>query len=61
MESLEFQWKVCNFAEILERQVIELMSGEDRPTIDVLCEKIGRKKSTIYNLLKSLRSKGLLN
>ena len=33
MESLEFQWKVCNFADILERQVIELMSGED---IDIL-------------------------
>ena len=45
----------------LEKQVIELMSGEDRPTIEVLCEKIGRKKSTTYNLLKSLRNKGFLN
>ena len=45
----------------LEKQVIELMSGEVKPTIDDLCEKIDRKKSTTYNLLKSLRDKGLLN
>ena len=44
----------------LEQQVIELMSMDAKPTIDELCEKIGRKKSTIYNLLKSLRDKGLL-
>lgn len=44
----------------LEKRVIELMSGEVKPTIDELCEKIGRKKSTAYNLLKSLRSKELL-
>ena len=45
----------------LEKIVIELMSMEVKPTINELCEKIGRKKSTTYNLLKSLRDKGLLN
>lgn len=44
----------------LEKQVIELMSGENKPTVDELCEKIGRKKSTTYNLLRSLRKKGYL-
>ena len=44
----------------LERQIIKLMSADNKPTIDELCEKIGRKKSTTYNLLKSLREKGLL-
>jgi len=44
----------------LEKRVIELMSGEVKPTIEELCEKIGRKKSTTYNLLKSLRNKELL-
>ena len=45
----------------LEKQVIELMSGDVKPTVDELCKKINRKKSTTYNLLKSLRDKGLLN
>ena len=45
----------------LEKQVMDLMLGEIKPTIDELCEKIGRKKSTTYKLLKSLRAKGLLN
>ena len=45
----------------LEKQVIELMSMKVKPTVGELCKKLGRKKSTIYNLLKSLRDKGLLN
>lgn len=44
----------------LERQVIGLMSAEVKPTIDELCEKISRKKSTTYKLLKSLKDKGYL-
>ena len=44
----------------LEKLTIELMSAEVKPTIDELCEKIDRKKSTTYNLLKSLREKGYL-
>ncbi|MGM9694126.1 MAG: helix-turn-helix domain-containing protein [Alloprevotella sp.] len=39
---------------------MELMSEEVKPTIDELCKKINRKKSTTYNLLKSLRDKGFL-
>ncbi len=45
----------------LEKHVVELMSRDNKPTIDELCEKIDRKKSTTYNLLKSLRDKGYLN
>ena len=44
----------------LEKLVIELMSVDDKPSVDELCEKIGRKKSTKYNILKSLRAKGYL-
>ena len=42
----------------LEKQVLELMSSDIKPTIDELCKKIERKKSTIYNILKSLKGKG---
>lgn len=44
----------------LEKLVIELMSVDDKPSVDELCEKIGRKKSTTYNILKSIREKGYL-
>lgn len=44
----------------LEKQVLELMSSDVKPTIDELCNKIGRKKSTMYNILKSIKSKGFL-
>lgn len=44
----------------IEKQVLDLMSAANKPTIDELCEKIGRKKSTIYNTLKSLKNKGLV-
>ena len=44
----------------LENQVIRLMSSASKPSIDELCEKIGRKKSTTYRILKSLRDKGYL-
>ena len=42
----------------LEKQVLELMSSDIKPTIDELCKNIERKKSTIYNIVKSLKSKG---
>lgn len=44
----------------LEKQVVELMSAAVKPSVEELCEKTGRKKSTIYNLLRGLRSKGYL-
>lgn len=44
----------------LEKQVVELMSADVRPTMEELCAKINRKKSTTYNILKSLREKGHL-
>lgn len=43
----------------LEKQVADLMSAEVKPTIAELCEKTDRKKSTIYNTLKSLKKRGL--
>lgn len=45
----------------LEALVAKLMSTETRPTIEELCEKANRKKSTIYNTLKSLREKGIID
>ena len=44
----------------LEKQVLKLMTADEKPTVEELCEKLNRKKSSIYNALKSLRSKGLL-
>lgn len=44
----------------LEKQVIELMSATAKPSVEELCEKTGRKKSTVYNILRSLRDKGYL-
>ena len=44
----------------LEKQVLGYMTADTRPTIDELCTKIDRKKSTTYNVLKSLKSKGYL-
>ena len=43
-----------------ERQVNELMSAGGKPSVEELCEKTGKKKSTIYNTLKGLRNKGYL-
>lgn len=45
----------------LEKQVKDFMSVEIKPSIDELCEKTGKKKSTIYNTLKSLREKGYIS
>ena len=45
----------------LEKQVKDFMSVETKPSIDELCEKTGKKKSTIYNTLKSLREKGYIS
>lgn len=45
----------------LEKKVVELMSAETKPSIDELCKKIGRKKSTTYGILKSLRDRGYLS
>ena len=45
----------------LEKQVMDFMSVEIKPSIDELCEKTGKKKSTIYNTLKSLREKGYIS
>jgi len=42
----------------LEKLVLELMSSDIKPTIEQLCKKLERKKSTIYNILKSLKVKG---
>ncbi len=53
-----FSAKVSGFTG-LERKVAELMSADVKPTIAELCEMTGRKKSTIYNTLKSLRERGL--
>ena len=39
---------------------MKLMTADVKPTVEELCEKLNRKKSSIYNALKSLRSKGLL-
>jgi ATP-dependent DNA helicase RecG len=44
----------------LEREVVRLMSGEAKPTVDELCNLIQRKKSTIYRVLKALREKGCI-
>ena len=44
----------------LEKQVMKLMTADVKPTVEELCEKLNRKKSSIYNALRSLRSKGLL-
>ena len=43
-----------------ERQVNELVSAGGKPSVEELCEKTGKKKSTIYNTLKGLRNKGYL-
>lgn len=45
----------------LEKKVMDFMSVEIKPSIDELCEKTGKKKSTIYNTLKSLREKGYIS
>jgi ATP-dependent DNA helicase RecG len=45
---------------VLEKQVAELMSSTPTPSIEELCKNTGRKKSTIYNTLRSLRNKGYL-
>ena len=45
----------------LEKQVMDFISVEIKPSIDELCEKTGKKKSTIYNTLKSLREKGYIS
>jgi len=42
----------------LEKQVLELMSSGIKPTVDELCDKLERRKSTIYKILKSLKDKG---
>ena len=44
----------------LEKQVVELMSDNIKPSVEELCERTGRKKSTVYNILRGLRSKGYL-
>lgn len=44
----------------IERQIAQLMSNSASTSVEELCEKTGRKKSTIYNALKQLRSKGYL-
>lgn len=44
----------------LESKIIALASKDPKPSVEELCEKTGRKKSTIYNILKDLRSKGYL-
>ena len=45
----------------LEKKVMDFMSVEIKPSIDELCEKTGKRKSTIYNTLKSLREKGYIS
>lgn len=45
----------------VESQIVELMSAEVKPTIEELCAKINRKKSTVYRLLKALREKGYIS
>lgn len=45
---------------VLEKQVVELMSSTTTPSIEELCKNTGRKKSTVYNTLRSLRNKGYL-
>ena len=40
---------------------MDFMSVEIKPSIDELCEKTGKRKSTIYNTLKSLREKGYIS
>ena len=45
----------------LEKQVKDFMSVETKPSIDELCKKTRKKKSTIYNTLKSLREKGYIS
>ncbi len=45
----------------LEKQILRLMSASVKPTIEELCEKMNRKKSSVYNALKSLRNKGLIS
>lgn len=44
----------------IERQVVEIMTDGHAPSIDELCSKTNRKKSTIYNALKSLKLKGYI-
>lgn len=44
----------------LESQVVELLSSNPKLSIDELCVQIDRKKSTVYNILRSLRSRGYL-
>jgi ATP-dependent DNA helicase RecG len=44
----------------LEKQIVELMSAAVKPSVEELCERTGRKKSTVYNILRDLRSKGYL-
>ncbi len=43
-----------------EKKILKLISQMGKPRIEELCKKIGRKKSTIYNLLKTLRARGYL-
>ena len=47
----------ANLSDI-EKQIVELMSADKKPTIEELCAKVNRKKSTIYRLLKSLKDSG---
>ncbi len=44
----------------LEKKVALLMSADVKPTVEELCEKTGRGKSTVYNALRTLRGKGYL-
>lgn len=44
-----------------ENTILKLMSQKTKPRVEELCEKIGKKKSTVYSLLKSLRTRGYLN
>ncbi len=44
----------------LEKRVVDLMSADHKPSMDELCQMVGRKKSTTYNLLKGLRERGYL-
>lgn len=45
----------------LGKSVLDLMGNERKPTVDELCKRVGRKKSTIYKVLKNLRDKGCID
>jgi ATP-dependent DNA helicase RecG len=44
----------------IEAQVLNLMISGNKPTIEEICTKINRKKSSVYKILKSLKEKGYL-